>query len=119
MGSLEHEVLGQLWAFDAPATPGEVLAALDIELAYTTIMTILARLWEKGLVTRTRRGRAYAYAPTMSEAELTARRMRDTLEAASDRKAALSEFVDSLSAREVRAVRELLGAAKRRGRERR
>lgn len=116
MGALEHEVLSQLWIMDEAATPAEVLDALDTDLAYTTIMTILSRLWQKGLVTRERRGRAYAYAPSVTEADLTAQRMQAALNAASDRKAALTGFARSLSAREARALRALLdsGVARRR-----
>ena len=108
MGSLEREVLAQLWTMSDAATPGEVLEAMDSELAYTTIMTILTRLWEKGLVERERQGRAYAYSPTYSEADLLAERMHETLEAASDRKAALSQFVNGLSYRDTRTLRALL-----------
>lgn len=108
MGALEHEVLSELWALGKPATPAVVLDALATDLAYTTVMTILTRLWQKGLVTRKRSGRAYAYTPSLSEAELTARRMRTTLAAASDQKAALGRFVGSLSAREARTLRTLL-----------
>lgn len=108
LGALEHEVLSQLWVTDDPATPAEVLDALDTDLAYTTIMTVLSRLWQKGLVTRERRGRAYAYAPSLTEADLTAQRMQDALRAASDRKAALTGFARSLSAREARSLRALL-----------
>ena len=116
MGALEHEVLSQLWTMDEPATPAEVLDALDTDLAYTTIMTILSRLWQKGLVTRERRGRAYAYSPSVTEADLTAQRMQAALGEASDRNAALTGFARSLSAREARALRALLdsGAARRR-----
>lgn len=108
MGALEHEVLTELWALGEPATPGEVRDALGTELAYTTVMTILTRLWQKRLVTRKRSGRAYAYTAAVTEAELTARRMRATLATASDQKAALSRFVGSLSAREARTLRALL-----------
>jgi len=114
MGALEHDVLSELWALGEPATPAVVLDALGTGLAYTTVMTILTRLWEKGLVTRKRSGRAYAYSPAVTEAELTARRMRSTLAAASDQKAALSRFVGSLSAREARTLRTLLEGGDRR-----
>jgi predicted transcriptional regulator len=119
MGALEHEVLSQLWAFDAPATPAEVLDALDTDLAYTTVMTVLSRLWQKGLISRERRGRAYAYTPVMSEADLTAQRMGETLAAASDRDAALSQFVETLSARDARRLRALLENDTRRKQRRR
>ena len=113
MGALEHEVLSELWALGEPATPAVVLDALGTDLAYTTVMTILTRLWQKGLVTRTRRGRAYAYTAAVTEAELTARRMQATLATASDPKAALGRFVGSLSARDVRQLRALLDGADR------
>ena len=44
----------------AALTPGEVRDALGGDLAYTTVMTVLTRLFEKGLVTRTQQGRAFA-----------------------------------------------------------
>ena len=44
MGSLENEVLGELWALRAPATAAEVLNALGSDLAYNTVQTILTRL---------------------------------------------------------------------------
>lgn len=108
MGELEYEVLTQLWILESPATPAEVLEALDADLAYTTVMTILTRLADKGLVVRERRGRAYAYAPVVSEAELTAQRMHAVLESSSDRRAALNGFVQSLSKRELTTLRRLL-----------
>lgn len=112
-GALEHEVLSELWALGEPATPAVVLEALSTDLAYTTVMTILTRLWHKGLVTREEHGRAYAYAPAFTEAELTAKRMRATLATASDQKAALSRFVGSLSAHEARTLRTLLESSDR------
>ena len=116
-GALEQEVLLQLWTLGHPATPGEVLdELLDDTLAYTTVMTILTRLWQKGLVVRKRRGRAFAYEPAVSEAELTASRMHEWLSASSDPKAALVTFVDSLSRTQARALRALLDEAQSRRR---
>ena len=43
------------------------------EHAYTTIMTVMGRLYEKGVLTRERRGRQYFYRPAASEAELVDR----------------------------------------------
>ncbi|MEO7443837.1 MAG: BlaI/MecI/CopY family transcriptional regulator [Acidimicrobiales bacterium] len=109
MGSLEAEVLAHLWVNEGPATPGEVLEAMDTDLDYTTVMTILIRLWKKGLVDRERRGRAFAYRPVITEAELTAQRMRAMLDRSHDREAALSRFVGELPKREERALRRILG----------
>ena len=43
MGALEDHVMEYLWALGAPASPGDVHAAVAPELAYTTIMTVLTR----------------------------------------------------------------------------
>jgi len=40
------------------------------EHAYTTIMTVMSRLHEKGVLARDRRGRQYVYRPTAPEAQL-------------------------------------------------
>lgn len=107
-GELESDVLSLLWGSDVPLTPGEVLERLDANIAYTTAMTILTRLWQKNLVTREQRGRAFAYAPLVSEAELAAQRMQATLKKASDRQAALSRFVGTLSKKDEQTLRSII-----------
>ncbi len=108
MGALETAVLQQLWERPGGATPAEVRDALGAELAYSTVMTILTRLWGKGLVDREHRGRAYAYRALFSEADLAAKRMHDTLRSVKNRPAALSRFVGTLSRRDETALRRLL-----------
>lgn len=110
MGALEAEVLSRLWSAGEALTPAEVLGSMPEPPAYTTVMTILTRLWTKGLVEREVRGRAYAYRPLISEADLAAKRMRATLDATVDREGALSRFVSGLSRREERALRKVLGS---------
>jgi predicted transcriptional regulator len=109
MGSLEASVLDQLWHSTDPLTPADVQADLDTDLAYTTVMTILTRLWKKGLVTRSRSGRAYAYSPAATQAEFLAERMQGELGRTKDRPAVLSQFVDKLSKKDAAALRDLLG----------
>jgi predicted transcriptional regulator len=55
-GGLEHEVIAVLAADGGAMTPGQVRDALGAGLAYTTVMTVLARLCGKGAVTRQRSG---------------------------------------------------------------
>jgi predicted transcriptional regulator len=105
MGSVEADVLHELWSTDGFATAAEIREALDYELAYTTVNTILARLANKGLVERKREGRAYAYRAELGEDELTADRMHRELERARDRTAALSRFVETLSTKDLAALR--------------
>lgn len=108
MGSLEASVLEKLWRAGEALTPAQVNAELEGDLAYTTVMTILTRLWKKGLVTRARSGRAYAYAPAVPQAEYLAERMRGELRRTRDRPAVLSQFVHRLTKKDTEALRDLL-----------
>lgn len=75
LGPLEQRVMARLWR-TGPQAVGEVMAALngsaERQLAYTTVMTILVRLHEKGLVTRQKDGRHYRYTAAVGEASLEA-----------------------------------------------
>ena len=96
-----------------PMTPGQVQETLGTNLAYTTVMTVLARLCEKGVVLRERAGRAFAYTAVVDEAEVTARRMRRLLDSRDDRAAVLSRFVGALSADDEKVLVDLLDRAER------
>lgn len=107
-GALEREVMDVLWGADGPLTPGEVREGLVGELAYTTVMTVLNRLFDKGRVVREQRGRAFAYSAAVSESELAAAQMNAVLSATGDRVGALGGFVGELSRRDRDALRRLL-----------
>ncbi len=110
-GTLEQEIVAALATARGPMTPAQVRDQLGGDLAYTTVMTVLARLTEKGLVTRERVGRAYAYSAIRDEAEVTARQMQRLLDAGDDRAAVLSRFVGVLSAEDERLLTDLLRRA--------
>jgi predicted transcriptional regulator len=112
-GSLEQEILKVLATAGESMTPGQVLDALGSELAYTTVMTVLGRLAEKGEVVRERAGRAFAYTAVADDAEVTARRMRRLLDARDDRAAVLSRFVGALSADDEKVLTDLLDRTER------
>lgn len=107
-GALEDEIMAYLWATGDPAMPAEVHQAIAPDLAYTTIMTVLTRLWAKALLTREAKGRGYAYTPVRTEAEHRAGEMRSTLDDSGDRDAVLSSFVASLSKADAERLRRLL-----------
>lgn len=107
-GALETEILGVLWRAEQALTPAQVRDQLTGDLAYTTVMTVLGRLHDKGMVRRTPRGRAYAYAASMSESELTAQRMGQALAGANDRASALTGFVGALSKRDAEVLRRVV-----------
>lgn len=108
-GQLEDEVLATLWASDEALTPGQVQQRIaDRSLAYTTVLTILARLFDKGVVERERAGRAFAYRPVLDRAGLAARQMRALLDRTGDRTDVLARFVSGLSADDERVLADLL-----------
>jgi predicted transcriptional regulator len=103
LGPLETEVMDVLWSAGQPMSVREVLARLNESrsepLAYTTAMTVLARLAEKDILARVRDGRGFVYEPAVSDVAQIAVRgvMRDFGDAA------MAHFVD-----EARADPEML-----------
>jgi len=68
MHELEREIMEICWRLGR-ASVREVLEALNVgerQRAYTTVMTTMVRLWEKGLLHRERHGRADVYEPVLS-----------------------------------------------------
>ena len=76
---LESEVMEQLWR-SGEASVRSVMEALnqqaEKERAYTTYMTIMARLHKKGLLTRRREGKTDFYAPSQDREQYMALRAR-------------------------------------------
>lgn len=110
MGELESAVMDVLWDAEGPMIPGEVheLLSTGRPLAYTTVMTILVRLWQKGRLEREVQGRAYAYRPVHTREEHAALRMAEVLVGTNDRLVALSYFVAGLKPAERTRLRRLL-----------
>jgi predicted transcriptional regulator len=107
-GELEAEVLTVLWSAGEPVSPSDVQQRLQGELAYTTVVTILSRLHEKGVATREKQGRSYVYRPVDDEPGLAARRMRKLLDDEPDRRSVLARFVSNLSESDGQLLRKLL-----------
>lgn len=97
------------------ATARQVLDALNRgsqKRAYTTVMTTLRRLHQKGLLTRQRQGKADVYATKMSKAEYQDARARAQVEALVDEfgDVALAHFsaqVAQLDPERIRRLEEL------------
>jgi len=65
LGPLETQVMEVLWA-DGACTVRQVVQRLRRQIAYTTVMTTLDRLFRKKLVSRQMRNRAYLYSPRVT-----------------------------------------------------
>lgn len=120
LGSLEYEAMTSLWE-DAPANVPAVLERLNSvrgereQLAYTTVMTILVRLHEKGLLDRVRRGRSYDYWPLFDEASLVERFSRRDVDELVARygPVALAHFAAAVEQADPEVVKKLRQAARR------
>lgn len=102
LGSLEYRVMQDLWR-RFPASVGDVLERInaardDDPLAYTTVMTVLSRLHDKGIVDREKHGRGYQYRPRYTEDELVERLGRAEVERLVERfgGVALAHFATAL-----------------------
>ena len=109
-GELESMVLEVLWQRAEWSTPRDVHEAIAGEraLAYTTVMTILSRLWQKGALERRKVGKAFAYRPILSKEERAAQRMSELLATAGNGSLALTRFVEGLSAGQADQLRRAL-----------
>jgi predicted transcriptional regulator len=119
LGPLEERLLEALWQ-RGTATVRELVEAGCDDLAYTTVMTTLDRLFKKNLLTREAEGRAFRYTPRFSREELhrevAGEAFRQLLDASPAASLPLSYLVDIISARDVQLLDDLrrLVEAKRR-----
>jgi predicted transcriptional regulator len=112
-GPLEIQVLEAVWASSGPATVRDLQSSFP-ECAYTTLMTTLDRLHKKGVLARTKVGRAFAYESRLERSEmerqLATRSIGELLGAASGRRALeplLSCFVDAVTERDRQLLDDL------------
>jgi predicted transcriptional regulator len=110
LGPLETRLLELIWAQRRPATVGHVRRAFP-ELAYTTIMTTLDRLYRKGLLLRAKDGRAFTYAPRYTRdellSELISGHVADLLGAADEGTVLLSTLVRAVGRTDAALLDEL------------
>lgn len=107
----EMDVMVVLWE-RGTATVAEVKGALADDLAYTTVLTVLRVLEEKGHVAHTEEGRAHRYHPLVERqaAGTSALRRLTTKLFRGSPELLLTQLVSdrNLSEQEIRRMRELL-----------
>jgi predicted transcriptional regulator len=119
-GDLERRSMETVWA-RGECSVRDVQGVLGGPIAYTTVMTTLDRLHRKGLLSRRKLGRGYAYAATASRDALERSVAADLLEGllgggGAPAQPILSSLVDAVGARDRVLLDELdrLVRAKRR-----
>ena len=109
LGPRESSIMRVLWRVpDEHLSVRQVAEALDADIAYTTVMTLLSRLYDKGLVGRRQQGRGYAYRPKVSQSQYQARMMSAALRRDVDIPEVLLHFVGDLTVNEQATLLRLL-----------
>jgi BlaI family transcriptional regulator, penicillinase repressor len=118
LGDRELDIMGVLWDLGS-GTVAEVRGKLPVDLAYTTVLTILRNLEAKELVSHTAEGKAHRYFPRVARtaARRTAlTRILDKLFHGSPEQL-IAQLVEDekLSARELKRLRALLSSHGKKG----
>ena len=120
LGPLEERLLDALWKHGT-ATVRELADDDCKDLAYTTVMTTLDRLFKKNLLSREAEGRAFRYAPRFSREELhreaASHAFRQLLDASPASSLPLSFLVEILGERDAQLLDDLRKLVERKRRE--
>lgn len=98
--------MSRVWKWNRPVTVREVLEDLQKErsIAYTTVMTVLDNLHQKGWVRREAEGRAYRYEAVSTRAAYAAALMNDAWSQSDNPAAALVAFFGMMSEEQRRSL---------------
>lgn len=100
----------RVWKWNRPVTVREVLEDLQQErsIAYTTVMTVLDNLHQKGWVRREAEGRAYRYEAVSTRAAYAAALMNEAWSQSDNPAAALVAFFGMMSAEQREALSDAM-----------
>ncbi|GGX11900.1 BlaI/MecI/CopY family transcriptional regulator [Streptomyces lomondensis] len=100
--------MSRVWKWNRPVTVREVLEDLQKErsIAYTTVMTVLDNLHQKGWVRREAEGRAYRYEAVSTRAAYAAALMNEAWSQSDNPAAALVAFFGMMSEEQRHALRD-------------
>lgn len=118
--ALEAEIMDIVWTRQLETfTVNDVLQVLEQrrDIAYTTVMTTVARLFDKGLLEREREGKRYVYSPRVSRQTFLESTAREVLESSLDEPGALALLAEKVSEASACELDELEALIKRRRRE--
>ncbi|SBU97247.1 Predicted transcriptional regulator [Streptomyces sp. DpondAA-D4] len=98
----------RVWQWNRPVTVREVLEDLQRErsIAYTTVMTVMDNLHQKGWVRREVDGRAYRYTAVSTRAAYSAALMNEAWSRSDNPAAALVAFFGMMSAEQREALQD-------------
>jgi predicted transcriptional regulator len=110
LGPLEQQLMKELWT-RGTATVRDLYESGNLNLAYTTLMTTLDRLYKKQLLDRVAEGRAFRYTPRQTKEELqrvaAVEGIRQLLSSGESSSLPLSYLVEALSEHDAQLLDEL------------
>lgn len=110
LGPLEQRLLEEVWARGS-ATVRELLANTDLNIAYTTVMTTLDRLYKKQVLSRVAEGRAFRYVPRVTREELqraaAGQAIQELLSSGATSSLPLSYLVEAVTEHDIELLDEL------------
>ena len=110
LGPLETDIMQIIWQ-DERSTVKKVHRKLSQQrdIAYTTVMTTMSRLAEKGVLNRHREGLAYVYTPAINEDDFVTMVVQQVLDGLLDdySETAIDYMVDYLARRNPSELRRL------------
>lgn len=112
-GDLEERVMEFLWE-KGSGSVREVRQFLgEDKFAHTTVMTVMDRLYKKGILRREKEGKGYRYYPVISreqfEAEVAKKVVKDMLKSSpSTAVAAFEGLIEELSEEDLSKIKKLL-----------
>lgn len=77
LGGLEQKIINILWSSDVPLKPAQVLSQLNEDYAYTTVMTVLKRMSNKGLLKRQLQVNTFLYSAAVDRETFTTQCLDD------------------------------------------
>ncbi|MFB7590265.1 BlaI/MecI/CopY family transcriptional regulator [Streptomyces sp. NPDC056169] len=115
LGELEDAVMTRVWQWNRPVTVREVLEDLQQErsIAYTTVMTVMDNLHQKGWVRREVDGRAYRYTAVSTRAAYSAALMNEAWAQSDNPAAALVAFFGMMSQDQREALNDAIRIVQR------
>ena len=120
LGPLEQRLLQEIWS-RGNATVRELLHDGNLNIAYTTVMTTLDRLYKKHLLSRVAEGRAFRYTPCLTQEEMqrtaAGQAIRQLLESGAASSLPLSYLVEAVTEHDAQLLDELQQLVERKRRE--
>ena len=99
LGPLEREIMESIWdTKQITVREAHLRLKKKRDIAYTTVMTVMARLVDKGFLTRKKPGKAYLYLPKKTKGQTAKSEIKRIVDLLVDQygKEAVTAFTDEL-----------------------